>query len=422
LTEGKNSSTHAKRKTRIDTKNIYTPVNQVFSGGTMPDGSFKIDKKVLGGNEKVRVAAIQASQIVFNKNKSIDKAVKMIKEAGKKGAKLVSFSESYLPAYPAYYTCGFESPMGEWVAWIEGLQDNSIVIPSEDTAIIGEACKEACVYCVMGVNEMDDAAGSRTLYNTQIMFSKDGTVMGRHRKLIPTYTERAYWGWGDGSDLEVHETDVGRIGSLICWEHHTILVRAAQMMMGEEFHIANWPGTWCLGPSTLVEGSPKWGICDLQFAAREYAFEAGAFVISVSGLLRYEDFEPEYRKFAKSSHMNYKWAVGGSFIVDPLGNVIAEPVFGKETIIYADCPARSIKAAKAVFDGLGHYSRPDVTQLLVRTHPWRNIQLITQTPPARVPVDVAKELAAIGGEREKLQQLIAECENRLKELKKTKQK
>ncbi|MFH1327619.1 MAG: carbon-nitrogen hydrolase family protein [Candidatus Bathyarchaeota archaeon] len=384
----------------------------------MTDISLRVNKKLLGGNEKVRVAAIQASQIVFNKDKSIDKAVKMMKKAGAKGAKLVAFSETYLPAYPAYYTCGFESPMGEWMTWIDGLQDNSIVIPSEDTDIIGEACKEADVYCVMGVNELDNVAGSRTLYNTQIMFGKDGTVMGKRRKLIPTYTERAYWGCGDGSDLKVYDTNVGRVGSLICYEHHTILVRAAQMLMGEELHVANWPGTWRLGPTLLVEGSPKTGICDLEFAAREYAFESGAFVINVNGLLREEDFEPSYKDFAKSSHMNYKWAIGGSFIVDPFGNIITEPIFGKETIIYADCYAKSIKAAKTVFDGLGHYSRPDVTQLLVRTHPWRNVQLITEAPPEKSHSEISPELAKIEKERKKLKKLLSEYENQLKKMEK----
>ena len=119
--------------------------------------------------------------------------------------------------------------------WNIGLQDNSIVILSYDTDRLCEACKKYNVYCVMGVNELDDANGVRTFYNTQIIFGNDGTILGRHRKTKPTYTERVYWGDGDGSDLNVYKTSIGRIGALVCAEHHTIAVSRAQMMMGGKF-------------------------------------------------------------------------------------------------------------------------------------------------------------------------------------------
>lgn len=340
-----------------------------------------VDKRVMGGLEKVRVAAIQAPQIVFNKEKSIEIACQKIKEAAAGGAQLVAFSETYIPTYPAYYTGGFSNDIEEWAIWNVSLQDNSIAIPSEDTDIIGKACREAGVYCVMGVNELDDTNGARTLYNTQILFGADGSIIGRHRKLMPTYTERTYHGLGDGSDLMVHPTDIGRIGSLICWEHHTILVRAAQMLMGEEFHIANWPGTWIFGNKDVnnnrsgrfVEPSTDPNASDWQFAAREYAFQSGSFVISVSGLLRKQDFEPAYKGFIDSPHMNFDWAVGGAAIINPFGEYIAGPVFNEDTIVYADCHANEIKAAKVVFDGLGHYSRPDVVRLLLEEESKKNM-------------------------------------------------
>ncbi|MEJ9210606.1 carbon-nitrogen hydrolase family protein [Bacillus smithii] len=343
----------------------------------------KLDKSVFGGHETVRVAAVQAPQIVFNKEKSIEVACQRIKEAGANGAKLVAFSETYIPTYPAYYTGGFSNQIDEWAVWNVALQDHSIAIPSEDTEIIGKACRDAGVYCVMGVNELDDQAGSRTLYNTQILFGPDGSILGRHRKLMPTYTERTYWGRGDGSDLNVYQTDIGRIGSLICWEHHTILVRAAQMLMGEEFHIANWPGTWSFGHkkengerhAQVLEGATdKSGSTgDSLFAAREYAFESGSFVISVAGLLRKQDFEPEFKQFIDSPFMNFSWAVGGAAIINPFGEFIAGPVYNDDTIVYADCHANEIKAAKVVFDGLGHYSRPDAVQILLHDHEQKNL-------------------------------------------------
>jgi len=152
------------------------------------------------------------------------------------------------------------------------------------------------------------------------------------------------------------------------------------MLMGEEFHIANWPGTWTFGnkngerkgrifTATTEPGDPS----DLQFAIREYAFESGAFVISVCGLLREEDFEPEYKHFIDSPEMDFSWAIGGSAIVNPFGEYLAGPVYKEDTIVYADCHANEIKAAKMIFDGLGHYSRPDVAKLLLDDHERKNL-------------------------------------------------
>lgn len=377
----------------------------------------KPDKRLLGGHEMIRVAAIQAPQIVFNKEKSIEIACQKIKEAAKNGAKLAAFSESYIPVYASYYSSTLNSKSDEWAMWNVGLQKNSVVIPSDDTDRIGQACKEAGIYCVMGVNELDDADGVRTYYNTQIIFGSDGKILGRHRKLKPTYDERVYWGEGDGSDLGVYKTDIGRIGSLICWEHHTALVRVAQMLLGEEFHISNWPGTWKFHGQRMVEANydPQAYGCDGTLAAREYAFEAGCFVISVHGLLREQDFEPEYRPMLDSQDLHFDWANGGSCIINPFGEFIASPVFDDDTIIYADCYANEIRAAKAFFDALGHYSRPSVAKLLVNTDHDQNLNLISN---AGVSVPDYSKMKQISEQYEvelkKIEQLAAKMENSLK--------
>lgn len=336
----------------------------------------KPDKRVFAGKEKVRIAAVQAPQIVFNKEKSIDIAIQKIKEASENGAELVAFSESYLPCYAAYYASGFACNVDEMMQWNLGLVDNSIVIPSHDTDRIAEACKMYHVYCVMGVNELDDANGVRTFYNTQIFFGNDGTILGRHRKTKPTYTERVYWGDGDGSDLNVYKTSIGRIGGLVCAEHHTIAVSRAQMMMGEEIHIANYPGFWTntgsfrpLEPNQTELGEG----CDGVHAIKEYAFQGNCFAVSVHGLLREQDFEPEYRNLIDSKDMNFAWATGGSFIVNPFGEFMVKPCVGQDTILYADCEAKLIKARANFYDFMGHYSRPDVAHIeLNHTHP-RNL-------------------------------------------------
>lgn len=329
-------------------------------------------KTILGGREMVKAAVVQASPVFMDKERTIEKACELIAEAGRNGAELVTFSEAFIPAYPAYYTVGYETPPHEWTDYMIALQDNSIVIPGEDTEILGEAAKKAGAYVVIGCNELDDRAGSQTVYNTLLFIDRNGSVMGRHRKLMPTYTERIYWGMGDASDIQVFDTDIGRIGGLVCWENHMPLVRAAMIHRGEEFHIAVWPGNWRRGEEKLLDAdtSPGGAMCNLQSLIKVHAFEAGAFVLSGCGYMDDEDFPEKWHYIRDGEHMNYDWARGGSSIVNPAGRYLAEPNFEKDAIIYAECHANQIKAVKAVFDSLGHYSRWDVAQLALRQNSW----------------------------------------------------
>ncbi len=328
-----------------------------------------MNNKVLGGREKVKVAVIQASPVFMDKRGSIEKACKLIKEAGQNGAELVTFSETFIPGYPAYYTVGYETPPHEWTDFMIALQENSVLIPSEDTQILGEAARDAGTYLVMGINELDDRPGSQTVYNSLLYIDKEGQVMGRHRKLMPTYTERVYWGQGNGSDINVFDTDIGRIGGLICWENHMTLVRAAMIHRGEEFHIAVWPGNWKRGDDKLLQSDTSEGgiHCNLQSLIKVHAFEAGAFVLSGCGYLTEDDFPEKWEYIRDGDHINYDWARGGSSIVNPAGRYLAEPCFEKDAILYAECYANQIKAVKAVFDSLGHYSRWDVARLALNT-------------------------------------------------------
>lgn len=331
-----------------------------------------MSNQVLGGREEVKVAVIQASPVFMDKEKTIEKACDLIKDAGRNGAELVTFSESFIPGYPAYYTAGYETPPHEWTDFMIGLQDNSIQIPSEDTEILAEAARQAGAYVVIGCNELDDRPGSRTVYNTLLFIDKDGSLMGKHRKLMPTYTERIYWGQGDGSDIKVFDTEIGRIGGLICWENHMTLIRAAMIHRGEDFHIAVWPGNWKRGEDKLLTAdTSERGIhCNIQALIKVHAFEAGAFVLSGCGYLDSDDFPEKWQGIRDGGHINYDWAKGGSSIVNPAGRYLAEPNFEKDAIIYADCYANQIKAVKAVFDSLGHYSRWDVAQLAIRQKSW----------------------------------------------------
>ncbi len=372
-------------------------------------------KKILGGKTSVRVAAVQAAPVFFNKDKTIAKACDLIRQAAAGGAELIAFPETFIPGYPAYFTCGPTTPADKFARYAIGLQDNAVVVGSEDTERLCQAARDAGAYVVVGVNELDDRVGSRTVYNTLVYIGADGSLLGRHRKLMPTFLERSYWGRGDGSDLRVFDTAIGRLGGLICWENHMVLVRAAMIHRGEELHVANWPGTLGrAGHRDAAALAERGYLSDSHFAIREHAFEAGAFVISVHGILRAEDIAAPWEWLKDDPAINYRWAVGGSAVVDPTGRYIAAPVFDTETIVYADCEADLIKTAKAMFDSLGHYTRWDVVQLLVREDGWSPEQALGEErrrASLRLPAAELRRLS----ERyelpiEKLEEVLAEIE------------
>ncbi|MGI9533520.1 MAG: carbon-nitrogen hydrolase family protein [Thermodesulfobacteriota bacterium] len=325
--------------------------------------------KVLGGKDKVKVAVAQVSPVYMDKDKTIEKACRFIREAGENGAELVVFPEAYIPGYPAFYTVGYETNPHDWTDFVISLQDNSISIPGEDTEILCQAAKDAGAYVVIGCNELSDRVGSQTVYNTLLYLDRNGSVLGKHRKLMPTYTERTYWGMGDGSDLDVYQTEIGRIGGLICWENHMTLVRAHMINQGEEFHVAVWPGNWKRGNEKLLDADNTDGgnNCLVQSFIRVHAFEAGSFVLSAAGYLTEEDFPERWNHIKDSDHINFDWSSGGSAIVNPGGRHLFEPHFEKDAILYAECFANQIKAVKAIFDSLGHYSRWDVAKLVLNS-------------------------------------------------------
>lgn len=331
---------------------------------------------VLGGKDKVKVAVAQTAPVFMDKEKSIEKACRYIKEAGDNGAELVVFPEAFIPGYPAFYTLGYESNPHDWTDYMIALQDNSISIPGDDAQVLVNAANKAGAYVVIGCNELSDAPGSQTVYNTLLFIDRNGGILGKHRKLMPTYTERVYWGMGDGSDLKVYQTEIGRIGGLICWENHMTAVRAHMINQGEEFHIAVWPGNWQRGSEQLLEAdtSPGGNNCLIQSLIRVHAFEAGAFVLSACGYLTEEDFPERWNYIKNSDHINFDWSSGGSAIINPAGRQLFEPHFEKDAILYSDCYANQIKAVKAIFDSLGHYSRKDVIGITINGDRDINVQ------------------------------------------------
>lgn len=298
-----------------------------------------------------RVAVIQAASIIMDKHATIEKAVKLIKNAAEEGAKIVVFPEAFIPAYPRGLSFGTvigsrkEDGRKDWYRY----WDNSITVPSTETNILAEAAREADVYLVIGVIERDSEYSGGTLYCTVLFFGSDGTLLGKHRKLKPTAAERIVWGEGDGSTLPVFDTPYGKIGALICWENYMPLARAAMYAQGVQIYIA-----------PTADARESW-----QSTIRHIAMEGRCFVLSSNQYVTKDMYPTDLACYSDLDTAPEIMSNGGSAIVGPLGDYVVSPVWGKEEIIFADLDLKQITYSKFDFDVFGHYSRPDVFTLLV---------------------------------------------------------
>lgn len=309
--------------------------------------------------DQVKVAVVQAGSVIMDKQGCIEKASKLLIEAGQNGAQLVVFPEAFIPCYPR--GMGFGAVVGS--RSLEGRKayqrywDNAIQVPSADTDALGAAVKEAGVYCVIGVIEKDQDTSEGTVFCTALYFGPDGKLLGKHRKLKPTASERLIWGEGDGSTLKVIETPFGRIGSLICWENYMPLARAAMYAQGVQIYVA-----------------PTADSRDTWFATmRHIAIEGRCFVIGCNQYSSKSDYPEDIASSDEFKDLPEEMCRGGSCVVNPLGAFVVEPVIGKETIIYADLDLGQVAQGQFDFDVMGHYSRPDVFQLIVNMKKKTNV-------------------------------------------------
>jgi nitrilase len=302
-------------------------------------------------NQSVRVAVIQAAPVVMDCDATIEKAVGIIKQAGEKGAKIVVFPEAFIPAYPRGLSFGTvigsrsDDGRKDWYRYWE----NSIPVPGEATEQLGKAAREAGVYLIMGVIERDSEFSGGTLYCSVIFIGPDGSLLGKHRKLKPTAAERIVWGEGDGSTLPVFDTPYGKIGALICWENYMPLARAAMYAQGVQLYIA-----------PTADARESW-----QSTIRHIAMEGRCFVLSSNQYVTKDMYPKDLACYEDLSSAPEVMCNGGSAIVGPLGEYVAEPVWGREDIIIADLDMKQIAYSQFDFDPVGHYSRPDVFKLQI---------------------------------------------------------
>jgi nitrilase len=303
-----------------------------------------------------RAAAVQAAPAFLDLDAGVDKAIALIAEAAENGAKLIGFPETWLPGYPWFIW--LDSPA--WgMQFVQRYHDNSLVYGSRHAEKLAAAAREHAITVVMGISERQ--AGS--LYIAQWIIGPDGETIARRRKLKPTHVERTVFGEGDGSDLSVYPTPLGRIGGLCCWEHLQPLSKYAMYAQDEQVHVGAWPsfslyvgGAYALGPEVNTS------------ASRVYAVEGQCFVLAPCATVSPEMVELLCTDDTKRALLQP--GGGHARIFAPDGQEIAEALApDAEGILYADLDLGMISLAKAAADPSGHYSRPDVTRLLLNKTP-----------------------------------------------------
>jgi nitrilase len=297
-----------------------------------------------------RVAVVQASPVIFDVHRTLAKLDDLAADAARRGARLAVFPEAFVSAYPKGLgfgaRLGMRLPAGreEFRAYYE----SAIEVPGTATEAIGATAAACRLHLVVGVVER---AGG-TLYCTVLFFGPDGRLMGKHRKLMPTALERIVWGQGDGSTLTVLDTEIGKLGAVICWENYMPLLRMAMYAKGVQLYCA-----------PTVDDRDTW-----LPTMRHVAVEGRCFVLSACQFLRRSDCSANY-DCIQGTDSTAVLIRGGSCIVSPFGQVLAGPVFDEESILTAELDLAEIARGKYDLDVVGHYARPDVFRLQVNEAP-----------------------------------------------------
>ena len=302
-----------------------------------------------GAPRRYTAAAIQATPVFLDREATLAKAIRLIEEVAADGSRLIVFPEAFIPGYPFWLWRDRpdEMPGLEQKAFA-ALWSESIDVPGPETEQLGDAARAAASCVVIGVNERESAYGRGTLYNTVLMFDPDGQLIGRRRKLVPTYRERTVWGQGDGSTLDVQETPFGRIGAMICWENYMPLARYHQYAQGEQIHVA-----------VTADDSSTW-----QSLMTAIAAEGRVYVISACQYFAPAQF-PDHPYLGGFAAEREALNSGRSVIVAPGGGILAGPLEGGEGIITSEIDLDRVIEEKHSLDVVGHYARSDIFQLEV---------------------------------------------------------
>lgn len=313
--------------------------------------------------DRFKVAVVQASPIVFDRDRTLAKVDALAAEAAGRGARLVLFPEAFVSAYPR--GLDFGAVIGSRTE--HGRDDfqrywrSSVDVPGPAVDALAGTAKNRDIYLVIGVVERD----SGTLYCTVLFFSPGGLFLGKHRKIMPTASERLVWGFGDGSTMPVFDTPLGKIGAVICWENYLPLMRASMYAKGIEIYCA-----------PTADPRDSW-----LASMRHIAVEGRCFVLSSNQFNRRRDFPAGYGALGDDPDAIVNR--GGSCIIDPFGNFLAGPHTGSEAVLVAEIDLAQVIRGKFDLDVVGHYARPDIFELHVDERPRKPVTLLTSEVPAQ---------------------------------------
>jgi nitrilase len=296
-----------------------------------------------------RIAVVQSPSVWFDLGETLRRAVGYVDEAVAGGAKLIVFPETFVPGYPDYVWRVAPQRSDMLSPIFAKLLENSVDLAAGDLKPLQAAARRHGVTIVCGIDEKNAEASGTSLYNAIVTIGADGTILNRHRKLMPTNPERMVWGIGDGSGLRVMDTPSGRVGALICWENYMPLARYALYAQGVELYIAS---TWDEGEAWIA-------------SMRHIATEGRCWVIGSGSCVHTSDV-PAGFPFRAELYPDEAWInPGDSVVVAPGGKIVAGPLHEKKGILFADCDPADARAARRTLDVAGHYSRPDVFSLHV---------------------------------------------------------
>ena len=338
-----------------------------------------------------RVALAHVAPIFLDRDATVDKCCTLIAEAARNGARLIAFPEAYVPAFPAW--AALNAPIDNHEFFLR-LAANCVQVPGPEVSAIAEAARRAGIFVSVGVNEGTDASVG-CIWNANLLIGEDGAVLNHHRKIVPTFFEKLVWANGDGAGLRVVETDIGRIGALICGENTNPLARYALMAQGEQVHVASYPPIW---PTRDPADGGNYDLANaIRIRAGAHSFEAKCFTVVVSGFMD-RLMRRELVKIGRETERILEHTPRGvSMVIGPTGDVASEVAETDENLLYCDIDVAECVEPKQFHDVVGYYNRFDIFKLTVNRSANRPVTFEAEEEARAIAAQASPE---IGGDRE----------------------
>src|SRR5580658_9676494 len=337
---------------------------------------------------KFRAAAVQAAPVFLDRDATIDKLDMLVQKAVDAGADLIVFGESFIPAFPVWNL--IYAPIDQH-GFFRRLFDNAVQVPGPHTRKLSEIARRHRVFLSVGITEKDSVSMG-TLFNTNLLFDRDGTLLNRHRKLVPTWAEKLTWANGDAAYLRPEETDIGRAGVLICGENTNTLARFTLLAQGEQIHIATYPPAWPFHRPGA--GAHTYNLTEaIRLRSAAHAFEGKVFNVVASCALDADAIEQLSQGDSKMKELLRAVPAPVSIILGPDGKLLADAVEGGEGMVLAEIDIAQSIGQKMLHDIVGHYNRFDIFHLEVDPTPNRPVWIKKPTRRDEEPSEESPQVS-----------------------------